>query len=82
MTKFCKTRVPKHVEEGIEAIKDDVEAVKNFGITFGIALCKRLLEVGAPGLHYYTLNSSVVTKAIVDGIEVLAPAELVATADV
>jgi methylenetetrahydrofolate reductase (NADPH) len=57
MTGFCKTRVPAELEKKMEAMKDDAEAVKEFGIEFGADLCRALLKSGlAPGLHFYTLN--------------------------
>jgi methylenetetrahydrofolate reductase (NADPH) len=69
MIKFCKTRVPQNVLDEIESIKDSEEAVKQFGVTFGVAMCRRLIELGAPGLHFYTLNSSVVTTKILDALD-------------
>lgn len=56
MTSFCKTRVPKHIEDTLDAIKDDDEAVKRYGISLGTMMAQRLLASGAPGLHMYTLN--------------------------
>lgn len=64
MVKFCKSRVPKAMEEKMESIKDDAEQVKAYGIEFGTKLCKDLLESGAPGVHFYTLN----LEKCVDGI--------------
>ena len=49
MTGFCKTAVPAWVNERMEEIKDDDEAVKRFGIELGTQMCKQLLAGGAPG---------------------------------
>jgi len=68
MTKFCKTRVPDDLERQMESLKDDEAGVKKFGVQFGVDLCRTLVEQGVPGLHFYTLNTSTVTKAIVEGI--------------
>ena len=57
MTGFCKTYVPKDIMKTLEGIKDNDEAVKNFGIALGTKMCKRMLEFGTPGLHMYTLNT-------------------------
>lgn len=57
MTGFCKTYVPKEIMKTLEGIKDNDEAVKNFGIDLGTKMCKRMLEFGTPGLHMYTLNT-------------------------
>lgn len=56
MTAFCKTRVPQHIRNTLEAIKDNDDAVKAYGISLGTMMCQRLLAAGVPGLHMYTLN--------------------------
>ena len=68
MIKFCKTRVPPAVLEAVERLKDSAEGVKAYGIELGIQMCRRLGELGAPGLHFYTLNTSPVTIAILEGL--------------
>lgn len=68
MIKFCKTRVPEELLNKIEELKDDIEGIKQFGIEFGIKMCQRLKELGAPGFHFYTLNTSAVTIAILEGL--------------
>ena len=56
MTGFCKTAVPQHIADTLEAIKGSEEAVKAYGISMGTFMCQRLLSAGAPGVHMYTLN--------------------------
>lgn len=68
MIKFCKTRVPDSLMAKMEELKDDADAIKKFGIEFGIDMCKRMQEMGAPGFHFYTLNTSPVTVAIIEGL--------------
>lgn len=68
MTGFCRTRVPAELSEKLEAIKDDEDAVKAFGIELGVQTCRDLLAMGAPGLHYYTLNLEKATYAIMDAM--------------
>ena len=68
MTGFCKTHVPKDVEEALESIKDNDEAVKNFGIDLGTRMCKRILDSGTPGLHMYTLNTERSSVAILENL--------------
>lgn len=46
MTTFCKTDVPAAVTDALEAIKDNDEAVKAFGIQLGADMCRQLLEAG------------------------------------
>jgi len=66
MTKFCKTRVPKSLEEKMDSMKDDLAAVKKFGVEFGAEICRSLLDSGAPILHFYTLNLEKVVYGITD----------------
>lgn len=68
MIKFCKTRVAQSVADRMEELKDDAAAVKAYGVELGISMCKRLKELGAPGYHFYTLNTSPVTIAILEGL--------------
>lgn len=68
MTGFCKTHVPKDVEEALESIKDNDEAVKNFGIDLGTRMCQRILDSGTPGLHMYTLNTERSSVAILENL--------------
>jgi len=66
MTGFCKTRVPDDVKRGVDAVAGDDAALKAFGIDLGVDMCRRLQAVGAPGLHFYTLNLEKSTLAIID----------------
>ena len=48
----------------LEGFHDDSASIRAFGIDVVAALCDKLLAAGAPGLHFYTLNQSALTKAI------------------
>jgi methylenetetrahydrofolate reductase (NADPH) len=68
MTKFCKTRVPESLRAKMDSIQDDAEAVKAFGIEYGIHMCQELMEIGVDVLHFYTLNLEKVTFGILQGL--------------
>ena len=68
MAAFCKTRVPDELRRRMEAVKESPEEVKAYGIEFGAQMSKRLLELGAPGLHYYSLNLEIVVMGILDNL--------------
>ena len=68
MTKFCKTRVPKALEEKMDSMKDDADAVKSFGVTFGAEVCQELIDFGTEVLHFYTLNLEKVVYGITDAL--------------
>jgi adenosylhomocysteinase len=66
MVGFCKTRVPQELRDKLEAVKDDDAAVKQLGIEEGAKTSRELTAMGAPGLHYYTLNLEKVVMGILD----------------
>lgn len=68
MVKLCRTRVPEAVLQRMEAIKDDAEAVKRYGIEILTEMCERLIEMGVPGLHFYTLNSAQCVVAVLENL--------------
>lgn len=66
------TPVPAAMVERLEAVRDDRDAVRRTGIDLATRLCADLLEGGAPGLHFYTLNRSTATVDIVHRLGVRA----------
>ena len=56
--------VPPEVVERVEAVAPDAEAVRRVGVEMATELCQSLLDAGAPGLHFYTLNRSTATREI------------------
>jgi methylenetetrahydrofolate reductase (NADPH) len=58
------TSVPSEVVERISRFEGDPEKVRAEGIAVAAELCEQLLEGGAPGLHFYTLNRSKATLEI------------------
>jgi len=82
MASFCKTRVPSQLQTSMDAVKDNAADVKAYGVEFGTQMSKRLLELGAPGLHYYSLNLETVVMGILDNLglrDAQPPAESPAT---
>jgi methylenetetrahydrofolate reductase (NADPH) len=71
MTSFCKTKIPKALCDGLEAVKDNEDAVKEFGVQVVTDMCRRLLDAGAPGLHLYTLNLEKTSIEILNNLGML-----------
>ncbi len=67
LTRFsdtCGAEIPRWIRKQLEAYADDKESLQAFGLDVVSNLCNQLLEQGAPGLHFYTLNQSDSTNAI------------------
>ncbi|KAJ1993583.1 methylenetetrahydrofolate reductase (NAD(P)H) met13 [Dimargaris cristalligena] len=75
MTMLCKTAVPDIVRTQLEPIKDDDQAVKQYGVQLAIAMCSKLREAGHLGFHFYTLNLEKTTRLILEGLQFVAPRE-------
>jgi len=73
MTSTCKTFVPKAIFDELEPIKNDDEAVKNFGVKLGIQMCKELMQGGIKHLHFYTLNLEKSVVQILEGLSIIDP---------
>ena len=60
----CGADIPRWIRKQLEAYEDDTDSLIAFGIDVVTSLCARLLESGAPGLHFYTMNQSQATLEI------------------
>jgi methylenetetrahydrofolate reductase (NADPH) len=60
---------PPELAERFTYVKDDDEAVRDLGVEVAIDLCQELLDVGAPGLHFYTLNRSTSTRRVYEALD-------------
>ena len=67
LTRFsdnCGAEIPRWIRLRLEAYRDDADALRAFGEEVVADLCAKLLDGGAPGLHFYTLNRAPPTLAI------------------
>ena len=67
-TKMCGARIPAGLLERLHRVQDDPALVMATGIEHAIVQCRKLLEGGAPGLHFYTLNKSYATRSILAAV--------------
>lgn len=54
----CGAEIPRWIRQRLQGYGDDSESISAFGEEVVTRLCEQLLEGGAPGLHFYTLNQS------------------------
>jgi methylenetetrahydrofolate reductase (NADPH) len=60
----CGAEIPRWIGKRMQAHGDDADAIREFGADIVAGLCRRLLEGGAPSLHFYTLNLARPTEAV------------------
>jgi len=67
-TKMCGASLPEPLLDRLRPIQDDPGAVMATGIEYAVTQCRELLERGAPGIHFYTLNKSHATRSVLAGL--------------
>lgn len=54
----CGAEIPRWIRRRLETYRDDEDSLREFGESVVTRLCEKLIEGGAPGLHFYTLNQT------------------------
>jgi methylenetetrahydrofolate reductase (NADH) len=75
MAAMCGASIPAGLARELEARSEDAEAVLDFGVAYATLQCSELLAAGAPGIHFYTLNRSPATRAILSALKIARPWE-------
>ncbi len=73
ITGMCKASIPPPLLGQLDALSDDRDAVLQLGVSYATLQCAELLARGAPGIHFYTLNRSPATRAILVALRLLRP---------
>src|SRR5918999_818422 len=72
-TEMCGASIPGELERELNGRADDPEAVAELGVAYATLQCSDLLARGAPGVHFYTLNRSPSTRAILAALRAAHP---------
>ena len=75
MAAMCGASIPAGLRAELHARGEDAEAVLDFGVAYATLQCAELLAAGAPGIHFYTLNRSPATRAILSALKLSRPWE-------
>ncbi len=70
----CGAEIPRWVRKKLEGYHDDIDSIRAFGLDVVTDLCARLLDNGAPGLHFYTMNQATATMTIWERLGLAATA--------
>jgi methylenetetrahydrofolate reductase (NADPH) len=73
ITGMCGATIPRPLQEALEWRSHDPDAVLQLGVSYATLQCAELLAGGAPGIHFYTLNRSHATRAILSALRLLRP---------
>ncbi|CAB4867301.1 unannotated protein [freshwater metagenome] len=73
ITALCGSEVPAGLRAELDLRAEELEAVEDFGVAYATLQCAELLAGGAPGIHFYTLNRSPATRAILGALRLQRP---------
>ncbi len=73
ITEMCGSVIPAHLVAELDVRADDPRAVTDFGVAYATLQCADLLASGAPGIHFFTLNRSPATRAILAALRAMSP---------
>jgi methylenetetrahydrofolate reductase (NADPH) len=73
ITGMCGASIPERLTEALEWRSSERGAVLQLGVSYATLQCAELLARGAPGIHFYTLNRSHATRAILSTLKLLRP---------
>ncbi|MGZ4202864.1 MAG: methylenetetrahydrofolate reductase [NAD(P)H] [Thermoleophilaceae bacterium] len=73
ITQMCGATIPESFEHELAARADDPAALTELGVAYATLQCAELLARGAPGIHFYTLNRSPATRAILAALRGARP---------
>ena len=68
-SEMCGADIPRWMRKRLEGFGDDRASIQAFGLDLVTNLCQRLLDSGAPGLHFYTMNQAAPTLAILENLK-------------
>jgi len=69
MSAMCQSKIPARLEAMLEKVEGDPDAAVKLGIEYTSDQCRRLLEFGVPGFHFYTLNRAHSVAAVFDNLK-------------
>jgi methylenetetrahydrofolate reductase (NADPH) len=72
-TQMCGASIPPGLRRELELRAHEPDAAADFGVAYATMQCADLLANGAPGIHFYTLNRSPSTRAILSALRCMAP---------
>ncbi len=69
MAELTGTPIPTNMLDALNRVSENPEDVQKLGVEIAIELCEKLIAAGAPGIHFYTMNTSTATREIFEEIK-------------
>ena len=69
MSELSGVPIPDHITQAFAAVEENPDDVRKLGVEIATELSQKLLDAGAPGIHFYTMNTSTATREIFEGIK-------------
>jgi len=69
MAELSGVPIPSEISSAFAKVESNPDDVRKVGVELATKLCQELLEAGAPGLHFYTMNTSSATREIYSQIK-------------
>ncbi|MEO0011031.1 MAG: hypothetical protein RIQ39_620 [Actinomycetota bacterium] len=69
MSELSGVPIPNHITQAFIAVEESPDDVRKLGVEIATELSQKLLDAGAPGIHFYTMNTSTATREIFEGIK-------------
>lgn len=69
MAELSGTPIPQAISAAFESVRENPDDVQKLGVEIATKLSVQLLEAGAPGLHFYTMNTSSATREIFENLQ-------------
>jgi methylenetetrahydrofolate reductase (NADPH) len=70
-SKQCGAEIPRWIKKSMAAFEDGSESQRQLGLDIVTRQCEQLIENGAPGLHFYTMNQSALTATILQNLNLI-----------
>jgi methylenetetrahydrofolate reductase (NADPH) len=64
----CGAEIPRWIKKTLSAYENDLDSQRQAGIDIVTRMAQELVDNGAPGLHFYTMNQSALTRSIIQNL--------------
>lgn len=67
----CGAEIPRWMIKTMDQYDEDIDAQRELGLEIVTSMCEKLIQYGAPGFHFYTMNQAALTRSIINNLNIL-----------